>query len=732
MYDTLKNDEFVIEAMSTSYVTRRVASDLNTAKDQYVYRRVALEPRNTDYAANELEQSLIHYFQNNPEQHIYNRFQVVADEEVFLSARPVVFEERCLSCHGDPASAPAVLLERYGGVRGFGRTAGEVAGLDMLIIPVERDRSAIQQASVFFILILGCGALTILGVNHFFFDRIIAQNLNRMSSLLRMRFPSEADQTLGQGTDNTEGMLKSMERFADHLHAVKAQLATHAATLEERVAERTAELTCLANDHRADVELFVSLLDGLNQHASKSSLLAVSLEMIARRFAASQAVYVCVLSSSEYHAWPRGTKMPDLPADWQILLTDDTIRFESQAWHVPVQTSEATRGLLCLYWSQPQPVGPRSEELALAVGRQLGVAMDNIEALDNLLRQNALLDSIIEGITDPLMLLDADGGSMLANSSARELLARAESADAPGGWKQIHRLTRDATDVLKLSDGRSFSVHTYALAQHNDRAGHVVYLRETTEERRMIERVQQQEKLAAVGKLAAGLAHEINNPLGVILCHAELLRDAARDRDKNDLDMIIRHTEQAQKVLRDLLDFSRPKTNEPGFCDLDEVVGGLAAVFRPRLRTSRVTLEMQLSSQTDAGILPPARADRDVLEQIFTNILINGLDALEGAHGEFGGGRITIRTWLNDEEILVRIADSGPGIPDGHLNRVFDPFFTTKEVGRGTGLGLSVVFGLVRDLGGRIAVGNVPDEEGGAEFVLAVPVATEWKEMFPT
>lgn len=729
MYDILNKDEFLIEAMSTSYVTRMISSDLNTAKDQYRYRRVALDSRNPNYAANELEQSLIHYFQRNPEYKIYNKFQTINDEDVFLAARPVVFEERCLSCHGDPVSAPAVLLERYGGSRGFGRSVGEVAGLDMLIMPVEQDRDAIHKASVLFILVLGCGALTILGVNHFFFDRIVGQNLSRMSSLLRLRFPSEAGQTLDRRDEDIEGMLKSMERFADHLHAAKTQLAQHAATLEERVEERTVDLTRLANDHRTDVELFVALLDGLNQHTGKAGLLSTSLELIARRFAADQAVYVCVLSSTEYHSWPRSSDMPGLPADWHRLVTDNLTYFDQTAWFIPVQTSETTRGLLCLYWKEPPLVGPRTEELTLAVGRQLGVALDNIEALDNLLHQNSLLDSIFEGISDPLLLLDTDGHPMLANSSARRLLEQPSVGGEVFGLEQLSSSVRRAAEVLHLPDGRSFSVNMYALTKRRERGGHIVYLRETTEELRMLERAQRQEKLAAVGKLAAGLAHEINNPLGVILCHAELLRETtASDLNKADLDMIIRHTEQAQKVLRDLLDFSRPKSGDPGVCDLDEVLNWMATVFGPRLRSLRVTLEMELSSVALGAALPPIRADRDVLEQIFTNILINALDALESVGGEFGGGRISVRTWREGYEIIARIADSGPGIPHDHLSRIFDPFFTTKEVGRGTGLGLSVVFGLVRDLGGRIEMRNVPDDEGGAEFVLVLPVAVEAQE----
>ena len=729
MYDALPDDMFVIEAMSSSYVTRAVMSDENMSGDRFIYRRVAEGARNPDFEASDLELGIVRRFLEDKNLARIEEIAPYKGQKRFVTARPVYFEDACLRCHGDPEQAPGALLNIYGRERGFWRKTGELAGITLVALPLDRAVSGVREAVTSFAVLFGGGMLLLFLVIQIFFNRLVVHNLRRMGALMQRQFSGDADADLFDTLhryDEIEDLMTGLESVAARLRSAREQLRRYAANLENMVEERTSELATEATARRDDVELFVALLDSLNRHAGKSELLSASLELVARRFGADRAAYSCVLSNSEHRAWPKGASLPALPADWQELVTEQKTRLDVDAWHIPVQTSETTRGLISLYWSGQasqglRPADPRTVELARAVGRQLGVAIDNIEAMDNLLRQNALLDSVFESISDPLMLLDSEGRPLLTNHTAEMLLQSPEA-------EEVRRCLRDLTTPhpqagesevrdLALPDGRSFSVHSYAITGRPERRGQVIYLRETTEERRMLERAQQQEELAAAGKLSAGVAHEINNPLGVILCHAELLRDGLEGQARADLDMIIKHTELAQKVLRDMLDFSRTKHVRTGTCDVNEAVSGLADVFRPRLNAQRVSLEMSLG---DAPL--PIRGDRDVLEQVLTNILINALDALESAYGEKGGGSIVISANRSRGEALIRIADTGPGIPEEHLKRVFDPFFTTKEVGRGTGLGLSVVFGLVQDLGGRIEVRNAGEAEGGAEFLIFFPV----------
>jgi len=719
MYAALPENTFIIEAMSSSFVTRAVMSEPAMTQDRFVYRRVAEGARNPVYEAQDYEIELIRRFRQDPTLSKVEEILPIGEVPRFITAKPVRFEAACMHCHGDPAEAPQALLKLYGSERGFWRSEGELAGMTMVALPLDQAASGVREAVVSFAVLFGISMLGLFLIIQVFFNRLVVHSLRRMGTMLHKHFSDEADTALFDrlhSLDEIEDLMAAMESLAGHLRQARVQLRDYASNLESMVASRTVDLSSEASARRADVELFVALLDGLNQHTAKSELLTASLDLVARRFGADRAAYACVLDGSKLHVWPKGCATPVLPADWHDIVTGAP-RLESTTWYVPVQTNEATRGLLCLYWDKARQWSSRSVELAQAVGRQLGIAMDNIEALDNLLHQNALLDAIFEGISDPLLLLDSDGRPLLVNSSARELLRAGEKSIST---EELGRLAHTAGDTLCLEDGRTFSIHRYDLIRRMGH-GHVVYLREITDELRMLERAQQQEKLAAVGKLAAGLAHEINNPLGVILCHAELLHSSApTERARADLEIIIRHTEQAQKVLRDLLDFARHKPAESQDVDIHAILQGLSEVFRPRLRSQRVELRLDLAKRSLPALV---KADRNTLEQIFTNILINALDALEGYQGGFGGGRIHIATQIEGEELCVAIADSGPGIPETDLVRVFDPFFTTKDVGRGTGLGLSVVFGLVHDLGGRIDVSNAAGPEDGACFTLTFPLA---------
>lgn len=238
----------------------------------------------------------------------------------------------------------------------------------------------------------------------------------------------------------------------------------------------------------------------------------------------------------------------------------------------------------------------------------------------------------------------------------------------------------------------------------------IVYARDNSMEKTMLARLQQGEKSLAVGKLAAGLAHEINNPLGVILCYARLLSDDGKSPHAEDLNIIIRHCLQAQKVLQDLMRFARPKTVAIGPVRLIEAVEPIVRVFEVRAAKLNITIQSEIQNY-----IPPVIGNADALEQILTNIIINSMDALEDSVST-KAAHITIQASWNPQadEVALTISDNGPGVPPDNLSRIFDPFFTTKEVGKGTGLGLAVVYGLMRDLGGRVEVEN----RNGAVFTL--------------
>jgi signal transduction histidine kinase len=221
----------------------------------------------------------------------------------------------------------------------------------------------------------------------------------------------------------------------------------------------------------------------------------------------------------------------------------------------------------------------------------------------------------------------------------------------------------------------------------------------------------QTEKLVSLGQLAAGAAHEINNPLTGILGYSDLLADdpALGDRQRVVADKIRTLARRIKTLVTSLLSFARRVPSEKGHLDLNQVLMSALHLSNLDLRGKKVEIETLADMD-----LPPVRGDANQILQVFFNLMSNAVDALE----EVGGGKLLIRTSHNDERAIIEFSDSGPGIKSPH--QVFDPFFTTKPVGKGTGLGLSICYGIVQEHSGRIECFNRP--EGGATFIVELPI----------
>ena len=439
MYELLPADGFLLEAMSSSFVTRRIMSDLNNQGDRFRYRRVALGARNPDYEADPFERELMARFERDPELARVEEITERDGEEVFVAARPVRFDASCMHCHGDPDQAPRALIDRYGAQRGFWRHTGELVGLDAVTMPVAGALGQIKGATISFLslFVLGMGVFYL--TLQIFFDRLVVVNLRRVTEVMRRYFPTEAGEAPPQepGEGEIDEIYAGIEAFASRLKEARGKIEDHAQNLERKVAARTLELAHEADERRADVALFVELLSILNMSQTRAELLSMALARIARRFGARAAAYECEFSGGGSVAWPPGTVPPPPPTDWRRIVANNELRLEDDAALIPVRTTDVSRGLLRLYFAPDGP-GPAAEtaELYRAIGQQLGIALENLDAINSLLGQNALLGSIFDGISDPLALLDSSFGVIMANDSAREL-ARAlhNRLDAPGSPK---------------------------------------------------------------------------------------------------------------------------------------------------------------------------------------------------------------------------------------------------------------------------------------------------------
>ncbi len=226
------------------------------------------------------------------------------------------------------------------------------------------------------------------------------------------------------------------------------------------------------------------------------------------------------------------------------------------------------------------------------------------------------------------------------------------------------------------------------------------------------------EKMASVGRLAAGIAHEIGNPLSAILGLVELVQegDLEPDEQREFLARVRKETERISHIIRDLLDFARAEPDEDAAgrsCDLREVVEDAVRLVGPQKDLRQVTIERRF-----AEACPPVRAEAARLSQVVLNLLLNAADAIDGE------GTIVLEVGLDEDApgmVALAVQDTGPGIDEAVREHLFEPFVTTKPTGQGTGLGLAVCHTLIERYGGELTAENAP--EGGARMIVRLPVA---------
>jgi two-component system NtrC family sensor kinase len=231
------------------------------------------------------------------------------------------------------------------------------------------------------------------------------------------------------------------------------------------------------------------------------------------------------------------------------------------------------------------------------------------------------------------------------------------------------------------------------------------------------QQVTRAEKLASIGRLAAGVAHEINNPLTGVLTFAHLMREKSNmdSQDQQDLDLIIHETTRVADIVRGLLDFARERPTLMEELNLNEVVGRTVRLIGNQKKFEKISIKEDLQSN-----LPDVCGDMNQLQQVLLNLSLNACTAMPN------GGALTIKTWTVGDQVMMSVGDTGCGIKSEHLERIFEPFFTTQEVGKGTGLGLSVTYGIIEQHSGKL---EVQSQEGvGSTFMISLPVYSPRKK----
>lgn len=346
----------------------------------------------------------------------------------------------------------------------------------------------------------------------------------------------------------------------------------------------------------------------------------------------------------------------------------------------------------------------------------------------------------MDGLAVPLVLFDAAGDLLHANAEARSLLGLAPEArpSSAAVFADLGRPVRDwlcdvavgrlagGTEVVGLrGEGERFLQMTI----RPDGAGGVLaVLQDATALKRLEAQVAQGQKMQAIGQLAGGIAHDFNNLLTAITGHCDLLllRHRPGDSDHSDLEQIAQNANRAAALVSQLLAFSRKQTLKPERLDLQDTLSDLTHLLN-RLLGEKVRLDMVHAHEPVA-----IRADRRQFEQVVMNLAVNARDAMPT------GGVVLVETRIvhlaeemvrdravvpRGDHAVIRVSDTGEGIPPDRIDKIFEPFFTTKRMGEGTGLGLSTAYGIVKQSGGFIFVTSAPG--AGAAFELWFPVCRD-------
>ena len=286
-------------------------------------------------------------------------------------------------------------------------------------------------------------------------------------------------------------------------------------------------------------------------------------------------------------------------------------------------------------------------------------------------------------------------------------------------WRQRFRNGEACWDELELIKPEKKLLERCArpvLDRYKQPLGWLEVYRDISSQRQMQSRLFHSERLAALGQMVSGVAHELNNALTSILGYAQRVQKRTRGLEwEAEARHILAEAERAKRIARNLLLFARGSKSERAPVNLNEIVERTLEIRAYELRLENIRVELDLDER-----LPEARADAAQIQQALLNLMVNAEQAIRQTKES---GHIWIRTRQSPENrIVLEVADDGPGVPPEVILRIFDPFFTTKPAGVGTGLGLSILYGIIRQHGGEVSVENRPG--GGAVFTLELPSAT--------
>jgi PAS domain S-box-containing protein len=405
-------------------------------------------------------------------------------------------------------------------------------------------------------------------------------------------------------------------------------------------------------------------------------------------------------------------------------------------YYLPFKVKERTLGYLGLGKTRDGDyLSSEDIDLLQTISGYVSIALENARLYESLEMRahdyqalRYFSQNIIESINAGVLACNLEGTVEAWNSalerlygiSRSEALGRTLEAIFPPELRAELSRVSDPHQTLNLykfrlrnAEDRTLIVNLSGvplIGKENEVIGRLLIFTDLTERVNLEDQLMQAEKLSSIGLLAAGVAHEVNTPLAVITSNAQML---VRQMDPDDprtrtLEKIVAQAFRASEIANNLLKFSRLGSSEYSDLDVNRVITESLSLVEPMLKAAKITVNSQLKTS-----LPAVNGNAGKLQQVFMNLIMNARDAMPR------GGELTISTEAENSTVHVEVSDNGVGIPADHLNKIFDPFFTTKATSRGTGLGLAVTYGIIREHSGSIQVDSVVGR--GTTFRLEFP-----------
>ncbi len=549
------------------------------------------------------------------------------------------------------------------------------------------------------------------------------------------RFPVELTTTaLRDGRGEVKGFISIMRDITQRKRAEKA--------LRRRVEQLKAvyQMADAVSKARAIEEIYLEALNALQRalRADRAAILLFDRNRL--RFKAWRGISKRYRRAVEGHCpWPRGEKKPEpvlisdvaseqgLDESLRSTILEEGIR---AVGFFPLVYRHRLLGKFMAYYDTPHNFTEEEVRLASTIASHIAFAIERKRAIAALRESEEKYRTLIDSALDAIFLHDLEGKIIEVNSAAAERLGysreellnmRIQDIIPEERREQFSGAIKELLEKKSIffesehlrRDGSSYPVEVSArLMDFRGRKVVLAISRDVTKRKQMERQIIISEKLASLGVLAAGIAHELNNPLNNIYLLAQLIKEdlhAGRAREE-DVDMILQQVQRASQIIRGLLEFSRE-----GFVNFEEVdinaaIEEMLGFMEKVMESHRVRVVKRL------GRVPKVAGDKTMLQQVMVNLITNACQAMPQ------GGEIRITTRSRDGSVEIKISDTGVGIEERHLSRIFDPFFTTKEKD-GSGLGLAVSHSIIKRHGGEI---TVESELGrGSTFIIVLPALKE-------